>query len=65
VERRVAIESLMMTFVVRLNRDRAGCITAVVERVKTGLKTRVEGLDAIGRAIGEMIGPPGTSPELP
>jgi hypothetical protein len=51
----------MMTFVVRLTRDEAGRITGVVEQVKTGLKARVEGLDAVGRAIGEMIAPPGTN----
>jgi len=59
-ERRVAIEGSMMTFVVRLTRDKGGRITGVVEQVKTGLKARVEGLDAVGRAIGEMIAPPGT-----
>jgi len=52
----------MMTFVVRLTRDEAGRITGVVEQVKTGLKARVEGLDAVGRAIGEMIAPPGDQP---
>jgi hypothetical protein len=50
----------MMTFVVRLTRDEVGRITGVVEQVKTGLKARVEGLDAVGRTIGEMIAPPGT-----
>ncbi len=50
----------MMTFVVRLTRDKVGRITGVVEQVKTGLKTRVDGLDAVGRTIGEMIAPPGT-----
>jgi hypothetical protein len=49
----------MMTFVVRLTRDEVGRTSGVVEQVKTGLKARVEGLDAIGRAIGEMIAPPG------
>jgi hypothetical protein len=49
-----------MTFVVRLTRDEVGRITGVVEQVKTGLKARVEGLDAVGRAIGEMIAPSGT-----
>jgi hypothetical protein len=49
----------MMTFVVRLTRDELGRISVVVEQVKTGLKARVEGLDAVGRAIGEMIAPPG------
>jgi hypothetical protein len=47
----------MMTFVVRLTRDEVGRITGVVEQVKTGLKARVEGLEAVGRAIGEMIAP--------
>ena len=59
-ERRVAIEGLMMTFVVRLTRDKVGHVTGVVEQVKTGLKARVEGLDAVGRVIGEMIAPPTT-----
>ena len=49
----------MMTFVVRLTRDELGRISGVVEQVKTGLKARVEGLDTVGRAIGEMIAPPG------
>lgn len=57
VERRVAIEGLMMIFVVRLTRDEVGRITGVVEQVKTGLKARVEGLEAVGRAIGEIIAP--------
>jgi hypothetical protein len=48
-----------MTFVIRLTSDDLGRVTGVVERVKTGLKTRVEGLDAVGRAIGEMIVSPG------
>ena len=47
----------MMTFVVRLTRDKSGRITAVVEQVKTGLKTRVEGVEPIGRVIAEMIAP--------
>ena len=45
-----------MTFVLRLTRDEAGHI---VELVKTGLKARVEGLDAVGPTIGEMIAPRG------
>ena len=47
-----------MTFVVRLTRDKVGRITGVIEQVRTGLKARVEGLDAVGKAIGEMIEPP-------
>jgi len=50
-------ESRSMTFVVRLTRDEFERITGVVEQVKTGMKVRVEGLDAVGRAIGEMILP--------
>jgi hypothetical protein len=57
--RRGAIEGSMMTFVVRLTRDNAGRVTGVVEQVKTELKARVDGLEAVGRAIGEMIAPPG------
>ena len=49
----------MMTFVVRLTRDEVGRITGVIEQVKTGLKVRVESLDAVSRAIGEMIAPQG------
>jgi hypothetical protein len=56
---RGAIDGSGMTFVVRLTCDKVGRITGVVEQVKTGLKARVEGLDAVGRAIGEMIAPPG------
>lgn len=45
----------MMTFVVRLTRDKAGRFTGVVEKVKTGRKARIDGLEAIGRAIADMI----------
>ena len=54
-EGRVTIESSKMTFIVRLTRDKAGRITGIVEQVRTGLKVRVEGLDAVSSAIGEMI----------
>ena len=53
----VPIEGSMMTFVVRLTRNKAGRITAVVEQVKTGLKARVEGVEPIGRVIAEMVTP--------
>jgi hypothetical protein len=56
---RGAIDGSGMTFVVRLTCDKVGRITGVVEQVRTGLKVRVEGLDAVGRAIGELIAPPG------
>ncbi|HKA54926.1 MAG TPA: hypothetical protein VKJ47_14815 [Candidatus Binatia bacterium] len=61
MKRKVAIEVSRMTFVVRLAHDQVGRITGVVEQVKTGLKVRVEGLDAVGQAIGEMMAPPGTN----
>ena len=44
-----------MTFVVRLTRSELGNVTGVVEQVKTGLKVRVEGLEAIGQVIRQMI----------
>jgi len=55
----------MMTFVVRLTRDEVGRITGVIEQVKTGRKTRVDDLDAVSRAIGEMIDSPGTDLQTP
>ena len=65
MSRRVAIEGSMMTFVVRLTRDEVGRITGVIEQVKTGRKTRVDDLDAVSRAIGEMIDSPGTDLQTP
>ena len=59
--RRVAIEGSVTIFVVRLTRDAVGRITGVVERVKTGQKMRVEGVEAVARAIEEMIAGPGTA----
>ena len=53
-------EGSKMTFIIRLTRDQVGRISGVVEQVKPGLKARVVGLDAVGRAIGEMIAPSGT-----
>jgi hypothetical protein len=44
-----------MTFVVRLSRDDAGRLTGVVERVRTGEKARVDGVEAIGPAIARMV----------
>ena len=44
-----------MTFVVRLSRDDAGQLTAVVERVRSGEKARVHDLNAIPGAIARMI----------
>ena len=44
-----------MSFVVRLTRDETGRLTGVVQHVKTGLKVRVDGFEAIGQTIGEMF----------
>ena len=40
---------------VRLTRDQAGHVTGVVERVKTGQKARVDGLEAIGQVIAGLL----------
>lgn len=50
-----------MTFVVRLTRDEVGRLSGVIEQVKTGRKVRVDGVEAMGRAIEEMIA--GLSPD--
>ncbi len=52
-----------MTFVVRLSIDAAGRITAVVERVRTGYKERVQGIEAISACIGRMVHQPGAPRE--
>jgi len=44
-----------VTFIVRLTQDKTGQITGIVQQVKTGRKERVEGLEAVGRTIAEMI----------
>jgi hypothetical protein len=49
------------TFVVRLIRSELGNVTGVVEQVKTGLKVRVNGLEAVAQVIGQMIERPGRS----
>ncbi len=48
-----------MTFVVRVTCSELGKMTGVVERVKTGQKVRVEGLEAISQVIEQMIERPG------
>ena len=53
-----------MTFVVRLSRDDTGRLTGVVERVRTGEKARVDDLDAIGRAIAQMMPADPTDPDV-
>ena len=44
-----------MAFIVRVSIDEQGGVTGVVERVRTGQKERVRGLDDIGRIIAMMI----------
>ena len=46
-----------MTFIVRVSRNESGRIAGVVERVRTGEKERVDGLEAISAAIARMLGP--------
>ena len=43
------------TFIVRVSKDEAGAISAVVEWVRTGERTRVHGLAAISEVIGQMV----------
>jgi hypothetical protein len=44
-----------IAFIVRVSVDTEGGVTGVVERVRTGQKERVHGLDEIGRVIASMI----------
>jgi hypothetical protein len=44
-----------MTFIVRLDRDEAGRLTGIVERVRTGEKAQVHGIDEVGAAIARMF----------
>jgi hypothetical protein len=46
----------IMTFIVRVSRNESGRIAGVVERVRTGEKERVDGLEAISAAIARMLG---------
>jgi hypothetical protein len=43
------------TFIVRLSRE-DGRLTGVVERVRSGEKVHVDGVEDISRVIGRMIG---------
>ena len=43
-----------MTFIVRLSIDDTGRVTGIVERVRTGQKERVQGVEAIGEVIARM-----------
>jgi hypothetical protein len=44
-----------VTFIVRMTRDSAGTVKGVIERASTGAKRPVEGCDAVGPAIAEML----------
>lgn len=44
-----------LTFVLRLVCDRAGAISGVLERVRTGEKARLAGLDGIAPALAAML----------
>ena len=46
--------SIFATFIVRVSKDEAGAISAVVEWVRTGERIRVYGLAAISEVIGRM-----------
>jgi hypothetical protein len=47
--------SVFATFIVRVSKDEAGAISAVVEWVRTGERIRVYGLAAVSEVIGRMI----------
>ena len=47
--------SVFATFIVRLSKDEAGAINAVVEWVRTGERTRVHGLAGISEVIARML----------
>ena len=51
----VAENSPTSTFVVRLTHDPAEGVTGVVERVRTGVKQRFVGKEALLRLIDEML----------
>lgn len=43
-----------MTFIVRVRQDATGCLSGIVEQVRTGRKARFDGLDAVGPLIGQL-----------
>ena len=54
------------TFIVRLTRGQRGRLTALVERVRTGEKARVQRVEHLGRVLLRMLGDPAcdrTDPE--
>ncbi len=42
-------------FIVRLDRDGLGRVTGVVERVRTGEKAKVDGLEDVGGLLAAML----------
>jgi hypothetical protein len=42
-------------FIVRLEDDDLGRLTGVVERVRTGAKARIDGLDGLGDVLAAML----------
>lgn len=54
------------TFIVRLARSASGQITGVVERVRTGEKSRVIAVEAVAEILAEMLArEPGEDESLP
>jgi hypothetical protein len=51
-----------MTFIVRLTRDESGRLRGMVERVRTGEKAPVEGLEVIAGVIARMAADEGDWP---
>ena len=43
------------TYIIRVTHEPAGGISGVVERVRTGLKTRFDGSDGLCRLIREIV----------
>jgi hypothetical protein len=44
-----------MTFIVRLIRNESGALHGVIERASTGAKQAVDGCQAIGAVIADMV----------
>jgi len=44
-----------MTFIVRMTRDGRGLLRGVVERVRTGEKERVDGIEAVSPLVARML----------
>jgi hypothetical protein len=44
------------TFIVRVTRDESGAVSGVLERVRTGVKERFDGSDALCRLLTGIVG---------